>query len=73
MAGHDRQTPSVNCCLAPIETWRLNPRKSQIIENSQKQTNKSISMIADQSEKKYAKYLRTEVRGDFNIHGTKYF
>ena len=40
MTGHDRQTPSVNCRLAPIETWRLRPKppeKSQNIENSQKQ------------------------------------
>ena len=71
MAGYDRQTPSVNCCLAPIETWGLrpkNPEKSQNVENLQKQnkcrqkkqTNKSISMIADKSEEeKYATYLTT--------------
>ena len=39
MAGYDRQTPSVNCRLAPIETWRLRPKppeKSQNVENSEK-------------------------------------
>ena len=36
VARYDRQTSSVNCCLAPIETWRLrskNPEKSQNVEN----------------------------------------
>ena len=52
MAGYDRQTPSVNCCLAPIETWGLrpkNPEKSQNVENSQKmskeKTNKQTKVF----------------------------
>ena len=51
MAGYDRQTPSVNCCLAPIETWGLRPKKPSKKAKMLKIHKKTKQMLKEKTNK----------------------